>query len=197
MRHLVGGLFVVAVCISVTSLAIAGIPDASTSTVTASGNGPCAPAAAVCPGGDSQTIDVEVVVRDTYGNPLAGEEVTVYPDPAATGFCFCSGYETATGTTDINGMVTVEFSKMGGCGDIAWYAEAQSVILGPSPEIFVASPDNNGDCQVNLSDFIVFASSYLTTFECFDIDGSCDMYVSLPDFVTFASHYLHTCPPAP
>jgi hypothetical protein len=88
-------------------------------------------------------------------------------------------------------MVTVHFSKMGGCGNLQWYAEVQSIVLDPSPAISIASSDNDGNCQVNLLDFVGFASSYLTADACNDYN--CDGQVGLGDFISFASHYQHDC----
>jgi hypothetical protein len=171
--------------------AYSGLPCAGTSTVTAYADGDCGPDAAVCPNGDYDTVTVYVTVRDCYGNPLDDRTVTVYPDSAAGEFCFCVGCQTKVGVTDPNGDMSVRFARFGGCGNLAWYAQSEGVILGPSASIYIASFDNNGDCQVNLSDFINFANIYFTADECNDYN--CDGTVNLSDFISFANHYFHVC----
>jgi hypothetical protein len=169
-----------------------GIPDPANCSVSASGSGVCAPGAVVCPSGDQDIVTVEVIVRDSYYEPLSDMVVDVYRDPAIFGFCFCPGEETKQGVTDLNGMMTVEFSEFGGCGDMKWFAEWTGVELGSSPEIFILTYDTNADCQVDLSDFINFAIYYQTMAVCPDYD--CDGLVALSDFISFAGHYLHVCP---
>jgi hypothetical protein len=66
-----------------------------------------------------------------------------------------------------------------------------TVVAGPSPAIPIASPDNNGDCVVNLIDFGSFAGDFLTTEACNDYN--CDGIVNLVDFGAFAGHFLHNC----
>jgi len=53
----------------------------------------------------------------------------------------------------------------------------------------VTALDLNGDGMVNVTDFAIFASRYLTQDHCADF--SCDGVVSLPDFAIFASHFGH------
>jgi hypothetical protein len=171
---------------------MAGVPCAGTSTVVATGNSDCAPGAAICPQGDYDIVTVTVTVKDCYGTPLSGKAVTCYPDPAATGFCWCTGEESKSGTTDGSGVMTATFQYFGGCGDLSWYADSESIVLGPSATIYIASPDNNGDCTVNLTDFVNFAGHYFTTEPCSDFN--CDGTVNLTDFVSFAGHYFHACP---
>ncbi len=175
-----------------TGVAFAGVPCAGTSTVSATGNGDCAPGAAVCPAGDYDVVTVTVTVRDCYGNVLPGLEVEVYPNPALTEFCFCTGYESFTDTTDANGVVSGTFQYFGGCGNLDFYADCEGITLGPSTPINIASYDSNGDCTVNLTDFIAFAAMYLGTDPCGDYN--CDGSVNLTDFIKFAAHYLHNCP---
>jgi hypothetical protein len=170
--------------------AYSGVPCAGTSAVSAYGAGDCAPDAAVCPNGDYDIVAVDVNVKDCYGAALGGRTVTVYPDPLAT-HCFCVGYESEVGVTDGNGDMSVTFARFGGCGNLAWYAESEGIVLGPSASIYIASYDNNGDCQVNLSDFINFANVYFTADACSDYN--CDGIVNLSDFINFANHYFHDC----
>jgi hypothetical protein len=176
--------------------AFAGIPSASTSTIVAtpSGTPSCNPGTAViCPQGDMDNIDVTVTVRNIYGDVLPGKTVTVYANVVSGGpFCFCPGEDPQTGITDVNGEVTVFYNNFGGCGELNWYADCESVILGPSNTVYIASPDNNGDCLVNLVDFGNFATVFNAVDSCSDYN--CDGIVNLIDFGIFATHYNHACP---
>jgi hypothetical protein len=190
-RSVVAGLVGVAVVGLAIGLCLAGIPAPPLCTIEASGSGGCAPNAIVCPQGDSDLVTVSITLIDQYGMPVAGQTVEVWPDPDATGFCFCSGEDLKTTTTDIDGECDVTLQHFGGCGDLGFYAECLYVQIGPSDPIHVASYDINGDCAVSLLDFIVFAGAYHTEDTCSDYD--CDGTVGLTDFITFAGHYAHAC----
>ena len=178
--------FVVLLLIS--SMAFAGVPCAGTTTVVASGDDVCAPGAVVCPAGDLQTVNVVVTVRDCYGTPLQGLYVDV--SPGTPGFCFCDSVKTV-GPTDVTGTTTASYVKFGGCGDLQFFATIGTVVAGPSPAITIGSPDGNGDCQVDLVDFGIFAGNYFSSDACSDYN--CDGIVDLVDFGIFASHYFHSC----
>ncbi len=177
------------VLLLVSGMAFAGVPCAGTTTVTASGDDVCAPGAAVCPQGDLHSVNVLVTVRDCYGAPLSGQMVGVFSTSA--GFCFCTSPVTA-GPTDALGQATAVVSDFGGCGDVQFYASIGIVTAGPSPAITIGSPDGDGDCDVDLVDFVKFATNYFTAATCSDLN--CDGLVDLIDFVIFASHYFHVCP---
>jgi hypothetical protein len=188
----------------ISGVALAGVPCAGTTTVSATGNGSCAPGAAMCPNGDYDQIDVTVTVMDCYGTPLAGQMVTVNANPAGTPFCYCADLEPApndysdskmVGPTNASGVIVATFKKIGGCGNMDFYATIGTVTAGPSASIYVASPDNTGDCVVNLVDFGNFASAYNTTDACSDFN--CDGVCNLVDFGNFATHYNHGCSAGP
>ena len=178
-------------------VALAGIPCAGTTSIVATGNSSCAPGAAICPNGDYDQVDVTVTVRDCYGTPLAGENVIVSTiDP----FCYCPDGEPApndfedtkmVGPTDVLGQVVATFKKYGGCGNQQFYATIGAVNAGPSVAIYIASPDNNGDCIVDLIDFGNFALVFFGTDPCSDYN--CDGIVDLIDFGNFALHFFHSC----
>jgi hypothetical protein len=107
-------------------------------------------------------------------------------------FCFCDSVKTV-GPTDATGTTVASYNDFGGCGGLTFMATIGTVTAGPSPAITIASPDNNGDCVVNLVDFGNFAGDFLTTETCSDYN--CDGIVNLVDFGIFASHFLHVCPP--
>jgi hypothetical protein len=111
---------------------------------------------------------------------------------AAGPFSFRPGQNPQTQAQNANGIATFTFINMGGCGNITFTATSpMSPPAGPTPPIYNASPDANGDCTVTLTDLIFFAQSYLTTNAC--CDYNCDGVVNLIDFITFAGHYLHIC----
>jgi len=180
-----------AVSLLISGMAFAGVPCSGTTSVVATGDDVCAPGAAVCPQGDLHTVNVTVTVRDCYGTPLAGEMVDVSGSAATGKFCFCVTPKTV-GPTDALGQATAQFADFGGCGDLQFYATIGTVVAGPSPAITVGSPDGDGDCDVDLVDFGIFASNYFTTSSCSDYN--CDGLVDLIDFGIFASHYFHACP---
>ena len=180
------------VLLLVSGMAFAGVPCAGTTTVTATGDDVCAPGAAVCPGGDLHNVIVTVTVRDCYGAPLSGLMVDVSPGPTGPppDFCFCDSVKTV-GPTDVTGTTSATYSRFGGCGSLQFYATIGTVVAGPSPAITIGSPDNNGDCQVDLIDFGNFAVQYFTANTCSDYN--CDGIVDLIDFGIFAVHYFHSC----
>jgi hypothetical protein len=185
----------------ISGVALAGVPCAGTTTVSAVGLGSCAPGAAMCPNGDYDQVAVTVTVKDCYGTPLAGQMVTVNANPAGLPFCYCldgepapndySDSKVATVPTNASGVVVVNFDKVGGCGNMDFYATIGTVVAGPSVSIYIANPDNTGDCIVNLIDFGNFALAYNGTDPC--MDYNCDGFVNLIDFGQFALHYNHTC----
>jgi hypothetical protein len=178
------------VLLLVSGMAFAGVPCASTTTVSASGNGVCAPGAAVCPGGDLDGVVVTVTVRDCYGAVVPGQWVDFSPAGVTGQFCFCDSVKTA-GPTDVNGQTSATYTRFGGCGDLSFYATMGTVVAGPSPAITIGSTDNNGDCTVNLVDFGNFAGAFLSDESCHDYN--CDGTVNLVDFGNFAGHFLHSC----
>jgi hypothetical protein len=155
---------------------------------------PCTGVALACPGGNQIGAPVvTVTVIDMYAMPIVGAEVECFATWSAPDvFCFCPGEEAQVGITDEDGVVVFTFNEFGGCGQMAFGAECRGVPLFPSPQIFVCSPDCNGDCVVNLYDFGYFATYYLEAEPCCDYD--CDGLVTLADFGTFALHYSHACP---
>lgn len=192
-RYSLGLTFVACLLIAVVGPAQAGVPCPDLCTFEITSTGELAPNAVVCPAGDYDHVIIIVTVVDCYGVPMESLDVAIYPDPDVTGFCFCPAEDTLMVTTGGDGVATVEFGSFGGCGELRWYAEARYVIMGPSPFIFINSPDcYNNDCNVNLSDFVRFATSYSGSDPCCDYNG--DGAVGLTDFIRFAGHYSHDCP---
>ena len=180
--------------------AFAGIPNASTSTVVAVGEltPACNPdVAVICPASDYGQVKITVTVRNIYGDPLPGKTVTIYASVVSGGpFCFCPGEDPQVGVTGPTGEVVFYYTDFGGCGELEWYADCEGVILGPSNIIYIASPDNNGSCNVSLIDFGNFALEFGLTVPpgspCHDYN--CDGVIDLIDFGNFAIHFMHMCP---
>jgi hypothetical protein len=192
MKILVAAL---AILLSFAVYASASVPSASTSTVECEvqGSSNCVPnSAVVCPASDMDLIHVTVTVRNVYGDPLPDKTVDCYAIEVSGVFCWCPGESLQTGVTDVNGQAFFDFTDFGGCGNVQFGATSEAVVFNPCTQIFVASPDINGDCIVNATDFAMFASMYLTTNACGDFN--CDGTVGAADFAIFAAHYLHACP---
>ena len=182
-------------CLVVLSPAIGwcGVPCPDASTIEAAGNGDCTPGATVCPAGDYDAVQVTVIVRDCYGTPVSGINVEVHPFTSNGSFYFCAGESIKTGISNASGVVIVTYDRFGGCGDLQFEAEGNSVILGSSAAIRIASMDcSEPDGAIGLLDFITFATVYRSSDPCCDLN--CDGIVNLTDFVHFASLYNHACP---
>jgi hypothetical protein len=140
---------------------------------------------------------VKVTVLDCYGTPLQDKIVTIRPIDPLDEWCFCPEDTAKVCTTNVAAECSVYFHNFGGCGDkvtceLQFSAISEDVEIGPSNAVVTASPDGDANCQVDLLDFIYFATKYLSDDCCADYD--CDGGVALLDFITFATHYLHSCP---
>ncbi|MFH1313803.1 MAG: hypothetical protein ABIJ00_11340 [Candidatus Eisenbacteria bacterium] len=160
-------------------------------TVSAAGIGTpgCNPGTAIiCPTGDMGAI--QVTATEAAGYPV-GTRITC--TAAGPLICFCPGQNPQTQVVPVgNPVVNFTYFREGGCGNVTFSVVSTfSGAAGPTPPIFVASPDINGDCQVNLIDFVQFAQCFLGANPCCDFN--CDGTVNLTDFITFATHYLHFC----
>jgi hypothetical protein len=154
----------------VASVSFAGVPSASTSTVERAGQGTtaCNPnTAVICPQGDWGSVLVTVTVRNVYGDPQAG-------------------------VTNAGGQVQFTFIKFGGCGNLKFTADCEGVFFNASPNIYIASPDNNGNCNVNAVDLTVFAGAFGSNNPCHDYN--CSGTVNAVDLTLFATHFGDVCP---
>lgn len=187
------------VCLAVVlfaGAAMAGVPSANTSTVERAGQGtpPCNPnAAVVCPFGDLGSVLVTVTVRNVYGDPLPGKTVNCQAQVVTGTFCFCPGESPQTGVTDLNGQAFFTFNNFGGCGDLQFGADCEGVVFIPSSTIYIASPDNNGTCNVDALDLSVFGVNYgVSGVPCHDYN--CDGTIDALDLSVFGASYGHACP---
>lgn len=171
--------------------ASAGVPSPSTSTVP--------PCLVVCPPGD---ISYTVVVRDFGSNPISGSMVWL-DFSSCTGFVHCpigntEGYlwdapnRRAVGVTDGSGRVTFAIRGGGVCQPIGVrgvrvYADGIALA-----DVFLSSPDQNGDLMVTNADLAIIAAAINTPNPGADFD--CDGTVTNAD-LAFATnqHGGHTC----
>ena len=188
-KHLVACVGVAALLLA--GAAMAGVPCASTSTVDVS-VGHKAPVTsctstegAFCPLGDEDTVHVNVVIQDCYGNVLAGRSVSL---DVPVGFLLKN--PPAPVNTDGLGEASFTFSDCSGCGFAQYGVTVDGVsLLGNL--IYQASMDHvlPLDKTVGLGDFTSFAAVYGLVSACHDYN--CDGGIGLGDFTLFASHYGH------
>jgi hypothetical protein len=186
---------VLVLTLAAASVSFAGVPSASTSTVERAGQGTaaCNPnKAVVCPKGDMGSVLVTVTVRNVYGDPLPAKTVNCQAVPVTGTFCFCPLETPQTGVTGGSGVVQFTFNNFGGCGNLKFTADCEGVFFNASPNIYIASPDNNGTCVVNGVDLSVFAGGFGTNNPCHDFN--CDGTVNGIDLSIFAGHFGHVCP---
>jgi hypothetical protein len=177
-------------------VAFAGVPCAGTSEVNVSvghfdtGTACTSTEGYFCPQGDQDTIKVDVVIRDCYGNLLAGRSVTV--DAPGSPFIFNNPSKVVV--TDALGEASTYFTELGGCGFVQISATSEGVTI-QGNLVYAANVDIDqptANCSVTLGDFARFAGLYNTTDPCVDYD--CSGSVALGDFARFAAHYNHACP---
>jgi len=180
-------------------VAMAGVPCASTSTVDVSvlhkTDGTYCPGptdGAFCPvAGDQDTVHIDVVIQDCYGNVLAGRSVSVN---VPTGFRVDD--LPAPVDTDGLGEASFTFSYCGGCGFAQYGVTVDGVSL-QGNLIYQASfdnfPEGAPDGVVGLSDFAKFSVDLWASEDpgpldpCGDYD--CNGAVGLGDFAKFSSHF--------
>ena len=173
-------------------VAMAGVPCAGTSTIDVSvihdsiDPTSCSTTeGAFCPQGDQDTVVIDIVVRDCYGNTLAGRTVTLdvpagfivedVPAPAVTGSL---------------GEATFIFAQVGGCG-FAQYGVMSDGVLLQGNLIYQASFDNDEPPNgvVGLSDFARFSAHFGSDNACSNYDCAGSPGVGLGDFAKFSAHF--------
>jgi len=152
-----------------------------------------------------------VVVRDQMGDPIPYTEVRVVFEAecdAALYWCPEQEHPIVHGRTNVNGEVTFSI-RAGGCYEgglntISIRADPADIWLAVyeevgSPDMHSDEPPRHGDGDVDLNDFVVFSSRFLTTDTCADLHHSgspwwtCDEDVDLDDFVVFMEKFLTDC----
>lgn len=186
-------LLLAAAALTFASVAAAGIPDCSLSTI---------PNVVACPGGSMATT---FTIVSTSG-PLNGATVELrYTVAGDTAACWCSAqvHPTISGVTNASGQVTFNVSG-GGCLDPATIPGGIAIRVFVNniacKEIGQVSPDVASTkvppCRVSVSDAVQFTTP-LSTFVysyCFDLNS--DLVVGLADAVLFTTPaaLAVTCP---
>jgi hypothetical protein len=205
-KHKVAVLSIVSAVLLLAATAFGGIIDPCESDATTDATG--VTCVLICPAGDGdQLVDkgatIHVTVNDGAGvgveGVLASDFYLVDCDPSRN-MVLCGGASSsnANAATDANGQTDMT-------GDIAAGGCAQGlevIVQGFSigcpaiclTNIFVKSPDINGDLLVNIQDFSLFGLQYPPNpFTDTCTDYNCDGLVNLQDFSLFGLHYLHQC----
>lgn len=173
----------------------------------ASGQGGCP---VLCPAGDATAgraapIRVCVTLRDSLGFPVEDVDDFFLSVSGSEGGSFrlcCEGQQQPVWSpwamipnapTDENGEAWFDV-LWGGGGDPSLELSAMLGEDGPIGEPLytqVRCPDLDGDCDVDVADFSVFASLYGSAD--WRADFNCDGMVGIVDFSVFSSHFGHEC----
>ena len=132
--------------------------------------------------GAALTEPLVVEMLDQNGSGLEGVQVTF----AVTAGDGTLSVETATTDAQGRAATTLTLWEVGGGG-----TSVEVAVEGLEPVVFTAvgqaSPDFNGDGQVDFDDFFLFASYFGTSEPHFDLDG--DGQVGFGDFFLFADNF--------
>jgi hypothetical protein len=192
--------------IGMTSLAMAGIPDADNSTagsasgcveIAMDGNGKSLAAAG---------LTVTVTVLDGNGDPVAGypfQDVYVGDNLGGTEISLCNGGSFASGNTNASGVTTITGSIAGGgtttSGMQVYLAGVP--LNGPALPLDASSPDLIGhDLIVNNPDLTTVPGGFANLFlnGGYDVVGdfNCDSVENILEVTRFAELFLGgvTCP---
>ena len=144
----------------------------------------------VCPSGD---IPVVGPVNDAAGLPCAGATIFMsFNGSCASGLCAFpgQGFPLLSAVSNASGVVTYN-PRIGGCclaGGTVTFFDATGVVLAGATQVH--SPDIDGDCQVRVPDFALFASAWQSIgLNCADLNG--DSFVTVSDLAQFAMHFNH------
>lgn len=209
-RRLLSLSIAMGLILGLTSLAMAGIPDAENSTISSAGG-----RIMICPLGDGITLaevggTVSVHVADGNNAAVAnypGQDIWL--DDAGTDHInLCQGGSTADANTDASGNTTISGTLAGGgwtgrgtraTGNMAVYISGIVVTTGGLPDeldIDVNSPDISANRSVALEDVGTFAADLLAYNFRSDLvpnDPNPDA-IDLSDVGRFAAHIGHACP---
>jgi hypothetical protein len=190
--------------LGLTSLAMAGIPDADNSTVASAGG-----RIMICPLGDGITLaevggTIDVNVRDGNNAPIAnypGQDVWA-DDSGTNDINLCQGGSGADANTDVNGDTTISGTLGGGgwtLSGLSVYISGIVVTTLGVPDVLaidVNSPDISGNRSVALEDVGTFAADLLAYHFRSDLvpNDPNPPAIDLSDVGRFAAHIGHACP---
>lgn len=177
-------LLVAAAALTVATVATAGIPDCTLSTI---------PNVVACPGG---TMPTTFTIVSTSG-PINGATVELrYTAGGDAAACWCTGqvHPTISGVTNASGQVTFNVAA-GGCLNPATIAGGVAIRVYVNniacKEIGQVSPDVASTlappCTVSLSDAVQFTGPLASNTYSFCFDLNSDLSVGLTDAVLFTS----------
>lgn len=163
-----------------------------------------------CPAGDGHTLaevgtGIDLWVKDFLGNPgagIPGSDIWLIAAFGELALCGGSGSCDADAPTDALGFTTIRNTTIaaGGCSNYVCVVVQGMVVEDPAncsdpalAPIIVRSPDLDGDLDVDVTDFVMFATAWPpgSYDECVDLD--LDGEVALRDLAYFALHFLHRC----
>jgi hypothetical protein len=193
--------------LAISSVASAGIVDPAFSSATCAS---CPGTMTVSPGGAdgfTNPVDntIDVYLNDSGGNPVSvvASDISV-SDPEIV---WCAGGVIADSSTypPDEGHTTFTGTPRGGVMLDALCGTAQTldvIAVGnliASFDLSVVSPDLNGDGDVSVADFAIFADVFQGIYDCANLDKSTetapDPNVTVADFAVFASFFnISDCP---
>jgi len=148
----------------------------------------------VCPGGDGNSLAIDLTLLNVCGEPIVGEPpsslygVLVRSEGNVT-LCFGDTLRPLS-DTDFLGRTQMTAHHTAGCGiaNVCIYARGQA--LAQQPSVVFRGPDLNANGTVNTSDYALWACGG----ECTDLnwDGT---EGELADRIIFNSHWQHTSSP--
>jgi hypothetical protein len=144
------------------------------------------------------SANIDIFVRASDGSPIGNVLVEVILNPTCNDpapLCVCSN-AVFTATTSGTGYCRINLKFGGCCQDVS-----SAIILADGTPIrgydIVVSPDYNGvdgNCRVELPDFVYFAAGYgQSNVPCRNFDGDAAENCALADFVVFAQAYGRNC----
>lgn len=147
--------------------------------------------------GDYVDATIELIVRDSYGDPVPGiPREDMWLGFFEGGIVSCSGGGTnPDGPTDINGVTYWSNPiRIGGSGAGYFFVNVYDLFVPEPPlSLWINSADMNGDGTVNLADVGNFSGAFFGTYD-FAADFFADGLLNLADVGRLAQGIGTSCP---